>query len=273
MKLNCFILQNHLVVTKEFAGEFQYHYIRGEKSTRIEAWILDDWKKLKKYLFGTLGVSDKLNITLYSFKHDHYISTTFLSIFNGSTSNDFLSLLKDKLFKVSDKDLGLLNFEPMSGRLVVRGVSTQLLSLLQIKKLSKDNDFNQNKNMKNKNTRSSNVNTHTKSAPKKNTVDNDSYEGVWVNSYHSQSEFSDVVSVVKGNETQGLVMRVSGSGFYLYVENVSLYVQKRKVRTALYTLNSRSKKSYTVEFPKNGDVLSVKLNKETNNLLVKVGAV
>lgn len=214
MQICFFLIDEHIVVTRQIAQQLQPHFIRGEKATSITGWQLSHWQQFQAYLYGSLGVTTLKNVNFDCFLiTEHSSQITYLQqCFTNIKMKSYADLSPSPEVTV----LSQYQFFPLQFKLTINEQGYDFLAFI-------NSAFHNKALQKTNNKKDVKQRTETQQPVKgrefikvKPVYHSISSEALTYNNYYPT--------------TQGVVIAKRGSGFTLLVDGFELFINYWNLR-------------------------------------------
>jgi hypothetical protein len=245
MKLHCFLINNQLVVIQELSQLAQVHFIRGEKSTNILEWNVQDWQDFNNYLQGSFGLE-----CLNDIKIQLIYSRT-----KKSPIEHFKQTFKHaKAIQHKDVD-AFQDFDPLTLQVRLKNKSSDIVTWL-------------NQMLFPKKVAPVIETKLTKEKPKAQLKANQNkIETLIITPFYEKTILAELQTKTlskKNKPIEGVANGVTGSGFYIFVEGYKVFVAKQSIKQNLPT-----NKEIADYVPVEGDVIELQINDNHLQVLLK----
>jgi len=217
MKINLFLFEEHIFVLKKESFVWQYHFIRGEESTCVIGWSIESWDNFAKYIAKSLG-RDNLNevdFSLLSQPKMNKYDAALLQVFPSIKHDCLLSLLQSKYGKC---EVGLYFNSVLLGFYREGFISPQ-------PEKSKEGSLLQLLNQEISDEKADEEIIDLE----KNNSDKNGISNVSISLGISKENMDQLNLTEQIVIKDGYVYGIASSGFYVVVDDVSMYVPKYKV--------------------------------------------
>lgn len=227
MEICFFLIDDHIVVTRQIANQIHPHFIRGEKATSIADWQLSHWQQFKVYLLGSLGVTNVKNMNFtYCLVSNFCVQEPLLL---QNFANIKIKRFSDLNLSSKVKELTQYQFCPLRFKLTIDEQDHDFLAFI--------NNISEEKVTSKKKT-----STRKKSSGPKPEASQpvSKKQLIKVKPVYDLSSLNEIKLAAQSSLMQGIVTAKRGSGFVVMIYGFELFVSHMSLNKLTSAQNTKS---------------------------------